>query len=175
MNTLINDICSFSLSIFGIGITLFTVIYSFISNKREYMNEISHIITSGKACPEAKAKYIIAEKYIQKQKRINAIILSVTIASFVVYTLCLLYLHIASDNIGNHTIFRHANFIGCLSADKIKMPVRKYFCFNIPVYRNMAEEPSCRSPYHEEYIQTSVSGNSEGLCRSTYSFLSERR
>lgn len=77
--------------------------------------------------------------------------------------------------IGNHTIFRHANFIGCLSADKIKMPVRKYFCFNIPVYRNMAEEPSCRSPYHEEYIQTSVSGNSEGLCRSTYSFLSERR
>ncbi|MCA4704248.1 hypothetical protein LD004_11525, partial [Bacteroides xylanisolvens] len=24
----------------------------------------------------------------------------------------------------NHTIFRHANFIGCLSADKIKMPVR---------------------------------------------------
>ena len=43
------------------------------------------------------------------------------------------------------------------------------------VYRNMAEEPSCRSPYHEEYIQTSVSGNSEGLCRSTYSFLSERR
>ena len=75
----------------------------------------------------------------------------------------------------NHTIFRHANFIGCLSADKIKMPVRKYFCFNIPVYRNMAEEPSCRSPYHEEYIQTSVSGNSEGLCRSTYSFLSERR
>jgi len=75
----------------------------------------------------------------------------------------------------NHTIFRHDNFIGCLSADKIKMPVRKYFCFNIPVYRNMAEEPSCRSPYHEEYIQTSVSGNSEGLCRSTYSFLSERR
>ena len=82
---------------------------------------------------------------------------------------------ILSQNKCNHTIFRHANFIGCLSADKIKMPVRKYFCFNIPVYRNMAEEPSCRSPYHEEYIQTSVSGNSEGLCRSTYSFLSERR
>ena len=75
----------------------------------------------------------------------------------------------------NHTIFRHANFIGCLSADKIKMPVRKYFCFNIPVYRNMAEEPSCRSPYHEEYIQTSASGNPEDLYRSTYSFLSGRR
>ena len=28
----------------------------------------------------------------------------------------------------------------------------------------MAEEPSCRSPYHEEYIQTSASGNTEDLC-----------
>ncbi len=46
----------------------------------------------------------------------------------------------------NHSIFRHDNFIGCFSADKIKMPARKYFCFNIPVYKNMVEEPSCRSP-----------------------------
>ena len=77
--------------------------------------------------------------------------------------------------LGNHSIFRHDNFIGCFSVDKIKMSVRKYFCFNIPVYKNMAEGLFCRSPYHEEYIQTSASGNPEGLCRSTYSFLSERR
>ena len=63
----------------------------------------------------------------------------------------------------NHSIFRHDDFIGCFSADKIKKFVRKYFCFNIPIYKNMAEEPSCRSPYHEEYIQTSASGNPEGL------------
>ena len=75
----------------------------------------------------------------------------------------------------NHSIFRHDNFIGCFSADKIKKSVRKYFCFNIPVYKNMAEEPSCRSYYHEEYIQTSASGNPEDLYRSTYSFLSGRR
>ena len=75
----------------------------------------------------------------------------------------------------NYSIFRHDNFIGCFSADKIKMSARKYFCFNIPVYKNMAEGLFCRSPYHEEYIQTSASGNPEGLCRSTYSFLSERR
>ena len=65
---------------------------------------------------------------------------------------------------GNHSIFRHDNFIGCFSADKIKMPARKYFCFNIPVYKNMVEEPSCRSPYHKEYIRTGASGNPEDLC-----------
>ena len=64
----------------------------------------------------------------------------------------------------NHSIFRHDNFIGCFSADKIKMPARKYFCFNIPVYKNMVEEPSCRSPYHKEYIRTGASGNPEDLC-----------
>ena len=63
-----------------------------------------------------------------------------------------------------HSIFRHDNFIGCFSADKIKMSVRKYFCFNIPIDKNMAEGLFCRSPYHEEYIQTSASGNPEDLC-----------
>ena len=65
--------------------------------------------------------------------------------------------------ISKHSIFRHDNFIGCFSADKIKMSVRKYFCFNIPIDKNMAEGLFCRSPYHEEYIQTSASGNPEGL------------
>ena len=64
---------------------------------------------------------------------------------------------------GNHSIFRHDNFIGCFSADKIKKSVRKYFCFNITIYKNMAEELSCRKPFPKEYIQTSASGNPEGL------------
>jgi hypothetical protein len=33
-----------------------------------------------------------------------------------------------------HSIFRYDNFIGCFSADKIKMSARKYFCFNIPIH-----------------------------------------
>ena len=82
---------------------------------------------------------------------------------------------IYGKEVSNHSIFRHDDFIGCFSADKIKMSARKYFCFNIPVYKNMAEGPSCRSPYHEEYIQTSASGNPEDIYRSTYSFLSGRR
>ena len=34
------------------------------------------------------------------------------------YTVCL-------ENLSNHSIFRYDNFIGCFSADKIKMSVRK--------------------------------------------------
>lgn len=60
-----------------------------------------------------------------------------------------------------HCISRHDNFIGCLSADKIKMSARKYFYFNIPVYKSIAEGSS----YHEEYIQISALDDPEGLCR----------
>ena len=42
------------------------------------------------------------------------------------------------------------------TADKIKMSA-KYLCFNITIYKNMAEEPSCRCHYHEKFIQTSAS------------------
>ena len=66
-------------------------------------------------------------------------------------------------DVSNHSIFRHDNFIGCFSADKIKKSVRKYFCFNITIYKNMAEELSCRKPFPKEYIQTSASGNPEDL------------
>ena len=66
MKELITDISTFSLSIFGIGMTIFTVIYSFISTKKEYINEMSDIITSGNSCPETKAKFNIALKYIKR-------------------------------------------------------------------------------------------------------------
>ncbi|RHI11483.1 hypothetical protein DW182_02990 [Bacteroides sp. AM16-24] len=99
MNTLINDISSFNLAIFGIGITIFTVIYSFIANKKEYMNEIADFITSGKACPETKAKYRIAENYVQKQKKANKAIASISVASLFIYVLCQLYIHCLSENI----------------------------------------------------------------------------
>ena len=96
---------------------------------------------------------------IDKNNRYSSLIFCYVIMSYygIIGTIFAIY-------ISNHSIFRHDNFIGCFSADKIKMSVRKYFCFNIPIDKNMAEGLFCRSPYHEEYIQTSASGNPEDLC-----------
>ena len=94
MKDLITDISTFSLSIFGIGMTIFTVIYSFISTKKEYINEMSDIITSGKSCPETKAKFNIALKYIKRQKKNNNMILTITIGYLMLYVLSLIYLRL---------------------------------------------------------------------------------
>lgn len=107
MKDLITDISTFSLSIFGIGMTIFTVIYSFISTKKEYINEMSDVITSGKACPETRAKFNIALKYIKRQKKNNTIILIITIGYLMLYVLSLLYLrlNLANDIFGYVIVF----------------------------------------------------------------------
>ena len=107
MKDLITDISTFSLSIFGIGMTIFTVIYSFISTKKEYINEMSDVITSGKACPETRAKFNIAFKYIKRQKKNNTIILIITIGYLMLYVLSLLYLrlNLANDIFGYVIVF----------------------------------------------------------------------
>lgn len=43
---------------------------------------MSNVITSGKVCPETRAKFNIALKYIKRQKKNNTMILSIT------YRLC---------------------------------------------------------------------------------------
>ena len=107
MKDLITDISTFSLSIFGIGMTIFTVIYSFISTKKEYINEMSDVITSGKACPETRAKFNIALKYIKRQKKNNTMILIITIGYLMLYVLSLLYLrlNLANDTFGYIIVF----------------------------------------------------------------------
>ena len=68
--------------------------------------------------------------------------------TYIIIILFTYYFKFIHNQSSKHSIFRHDNFIGCFSADKIKMSARKYFCFNIRVYKNMAEEPSCRSLFH---------------------------
>ena len=100
----IHDISAFCLSIFGIGITVFTVIYSFIYNKKEYINEAADGVTKGNACPETVAKFKIAGKYIERQKRINRVILLLSVFSLAIYVLSQLYLHVFMDLIFSYII-----------------------------------------------------------------------
>lgn len=62
------------------------------------MNEMSSVITSGKASPEDKVKYCLALKYVEKQKKNNSVILFISLYSLVLYVLSLLYLRLMNDN-----------------------------------------------------------------------------
>lgn len=84
----IANIESFAITIFGIGITVFTVLYSFISSKYDTIGSLRDKIDNGEASIEDQAQYNIAIRYIQRQKRNNVCAIIVCGLSFGLFLLC---------------------------------------------------------------------------------------
>lgn len=79
---------SFALAILGIGITVFTVLYSFIGSKYEMIREVREKMNEGKASIEDDAQYKIAIRYINRQIKINRYAIIVSFSSFMLFLLC---------------------------------------------------------------------------------------
>ena len=79
---------SFALAILGIGITVFTVLYSFIGSKYEMIREVREKMNEGKASIEDEAQYKIAIRYINRQIKINRYAIIVSFSSFMLFLLC---------------------------------------------------------------------------------------
>lgn len=82
------NIESFAIAIFGIGITVFTVLYSFIGSKYEVLRELREKMNDGKASIEEQAQYKIAIRYINRQIKINRYSIIVSLSSFLLFILC---------------------------------------------------------------------------------------
>lgn len=96
MINLISDISALGLTIFGIGVTIFTVIYSFIINKKEYLNSLAPRILNGDACPELISRYKITQRYIEKQKFINVYMIILSILSLLTYISSMIYKYVSN-------------------------------------------------------------------------------
>ena len=84
----IKNVESFALTILGIGITVFTVLYSFIGSKYEMIREVRERINEGKASIEDEAQYHIAIRYINRQIKVNRYAIIVSLSSFMLFLLC---------------------------------------------------------------------------------------
>lgn len=82
------NIESFALAILGIGITVFTVLYSFIGSKYEMIREVREKMNEGKASIEDEAQYKIAIRYINRQIKVNRYAIIVSFSSFMLFLLC---------------------------------------------------------------------------------------
>ena len=79
---------SFALTILGIGITVFTVLYSFIGSKYEMIREVREKMNEGKASIEDEAQYRIAIRYLNRLIKINRYAIIVSLISFMLFLLC---------------------------------------------------------------------------------------
>ncbi|MEZ7499157.1 hypothetical protein QO200_10435 [Flavobacterium sp. Arc3] len=82
---ILNDFLNLYLVIFGIAITLFTVIYSFIVNKKEELLKILDSINQGNNSPLTDQKRYFTILQIKRYKAINKHLIAITILSISLY------------------------------------------------------------------------------------------
>ena len=83
-----DNIESFAIAIFGIGVTVFTVLFSFIGSKYDIIKELRDKISKGVASIEEQAQYKIAIRYVSRQRNINKYSIAVCIFSFLLFIMC---------------------------------------------------------------------------------------
>lgn len=70
-NFVLQNIATFSITIFGVAMTVFTVIYSFIVSKKNYRKELGHLQSIGKVSPYVLSEYKFSNEYIRKLRKVN--------------------------------------------------------------------------------------------------------
>lgn len=97
INDLFNDIWNFHLVLFGIAMSIFTLLYSFILTKRDELKIISESIKSGDKDPILIQKQNFAKNYIVKLKKTNDKIIIIILVSFCLFIINWVYERFVSD------------------------------------------------------------------------------
>jgi len=71
INSILSDLWNFHLVLIGISLSIFTLLYSFILNKRDELKTISEQIKNGDKNPTLVQKERFAIKYISRLKKFN--------------------------------------------------------------------------------------------------------
>ena len=85
INEILSDVCNFQLVVFGIAVTLFTLLYSFIMNKRELLKNYNEDIKLGNASPVIYQKTNFSIIYINRLKKTNIHLIILCTTSFISY------------------------------------------------------------------------------------------
>lgn len=90
LENILSDISNFALVIFGFCATLYTVIYSFVLNKKESLDEISELIKLGEKVPLHTLKEVSYRNYIMRMRKLNFYIILCLWFSLIIYVLSLI-------------------------------------------------------------------------------------
>lgn len=96
--TIINvfsDIANFNLSIFGISITVFTVLYAFLLSKKDYIRELNELIKQEKAPLYAVRRVSFALVHMRRWRSLNTHLAIIAFSSLFFYVINIIakYVH----------------------------------------------------------------------------------
>ncbi len=85
MSVILGDLLTFHLAFFGLCLTLFTVLYSFILNKRDELRTISSQIKYGEITPLLSQQESFAVAYIKNLQKVNSHLILLTVVTFFLF------------------------------------------------------------------------------------------
>ncbi len=97
INNLFNDLWNFHLVLFGIALSIFTLLYSFILSKRDELREISEQVKAGIVSPLLAQKESFAKKYIKRLKSANNHTSLIIVITFVLFAISWVFHRLISD------------------------------------------------------------------------------
>ena len=98
INKLFGDLSDFHLVLFGVSLTIFTLLYSFILSKREELKSISELVKTGDKSPILAQKESFAKKYITRFKTANQQTIYIILITFILFLSSWLSETIISNN-----------------------------------------------------------------------------
>lgn len=96
-HNIISDVTNFNLAVFGISITVFTVLYAFILNRRDLIGEMNLAIKSGQASPSLIQKTSFFIKHIETWTRLNRHIIFTSVLSITLFSIGIFSKYLGSD------------------------------------------------------------------------------
>lgn len=87
IESILSDICNFQLVVFGFSISIFTLLFSLIMNKRDQLKIYSDYFKNGNSSPEINQKIAFSVSYITRLKKINKYLVIQIFLSFFLYLL----------------------------------------------------------------------------------------
>ena len=85
INEILSDICNFQLVVFGIAVSLFTLLFSFIMSKREQLKVYSNEVKLGNSNPETFQKIEFCKSYISRLRRTNRHLMIISVSTLSIY------------------------------------------------------------------------------------------
>lgn len=87
----VSNVENFSIAVFGISVTVFTVLYSFLVSKQDIGYGFQEKILNGNANIEDRTNYNIILRQINKYKQINRYALGECLGSLLLFVICKVY------------------------------------------------------------------------------------
>jgi cell division protein FtsL len=111
LQNILGELTNANLVVLGLSISIFTVIYSFLVNKKNDLNKLTEKINNNQVNPFDNQQRYFALKYIKQFSKVNEKLLYIILATTVLFIAIFVFNRFLFDAVGYYKVFLFYSFI----------------------------------------------------------------